>query len=145
MNIFQCSFEQRLRDWKTLRKKVVELSTLEKCVHIDKWWQSAPLVNRYLHIHDQSNWPDPWTLLSENIYCILTRGLGIIYTLNMCEINDINLVIANDKQGTECPLVLVDDAKYILNYWPDMILNNCLDDFSIKRYVQIDLHKTKIN
>jgi hypothetical protein len=143
MNIFQCSFEQRLRHWRNLRQQVSSLPIEQQCIQIDAWWQSAPLITRYLHINDQHNWPDPWTLLSENTYCLLTRALGISYTLTMCNIKDIKLVLATDKQANECPLVLVQGAKYILNYWPDMVLNNCLGDFSIKKNILLDLSKIK--
>lgn len=144
MNIFQCSFYQRLRAWKDLRHKIVSLSLADKCITVDAWWQMAPLVSHHLHPMDQQNWPDPWNLLSENMYCLLTRALGIVYTLQMSQISDINLVIASDAQGDECPLVLVDNAKYILNYWPDTVLNNCLNDFKIKKQLSLDSVKTKI-
>lgn len=144
MNIFQCSFYQRLREWRNLRNKILDLPIPDKCITVDAWWQMAPLVTHYLHPMDQQNWPDPWNLLSENMYCLLTRALGIVYTLQMSQISDINLVIANDRQGDECPLVLVDNAKYILNYWPDSVLNNCLNDFKIKKYISLDSVKTKI-
>jgi hypothetical protein len=144
MNIFQCSFEQRLRDWKDLRSKISDYSIPDKCIAIDAWWQMAPLVTHHLHPLDQGSWPDPWTLLSENMYCLLTRALGIVYTLEMSKISDISLVIADDKQGTECPLVLVDSAKYVLNYWPNTVLNNCLKDFKIKKQLSLDSAKRKI-
>lgn len=143
MNIFQCSFNQRLREWHNLRKIIINDPLDQKCVKVDKWWQMAPLVNHHLHPRDQLNWPDPWTLLSENTYCLLTRALGIIYTLKMIEVDNIKLFQADNKQGDEYPIVVVDSAKYILNYWPDMVLNICLKEFTIKREIPIDFSKIK--
>ena len=104
----------------------------------------APLVNHHLHILDQTSWPDPWTLLSENTYCLLTRALGIVYTLEMSQVNQVELVIATNQQGDEHPIVLVDNAKYILNYYPKSVVNNCLKDFTIKRKLSLDSLTKKI-
>lgn len=144
MNIFQCSFDQRLRSWRNLRTVVSTKNILDKCIEIDDWWQMAPLVNHHLHILDQTSWPDPWTLLSENTYCLLTRALGIVYTLEMSQVNQVELVIATNQQGDEHPIVLVDNAKYILNYYPKSVVNNCLKDFTIKRKLSLDSLTKKI-
>lgn len=144
MNIFQCSYEQRLRSWKQLRVEAKSLLLIEQCLNIDRWWQYAPLVSRHLHPTDMYNWPDPWTLLSENTYCLLTRALGILYTLEMCGIKNNKLVMATDNQGEDCPLVLVDGAKYVLNYWPNMVLNIKSADFTVKKTFDLELIKHKI-
>ena len=143
MNIFQCSFHQRLRSWRDLRLSIKDLPIQEKCVRIDEWWQMAPLITHHLHPLDYNNWPDPWTLLSENMYCILTRALGIVYTLKMNGIYNIKLLIATDSQAEEIPIVTVDDAKYVLNYWPGMVLNNCFKDFTVKREISLSFIKLK--
>lgn len=90
------------------------------------------------------NWPDPWELLAENTYCTVARALGICYTLLLSDIEDVKLVEATDDQGYDVVLVLVDNAKYILNYWPDTIVNNSLTNFSIKREFEITHLKQKI-
>ncbi|MFM8370736.1 MAG: hypothetical protein ACKOBD_18465, partial [Chloroflexota bacterium] len=59
-------------------------------------------------------------------------------------VNDIKMVQAIDNNKEEVILVLVDNAKYILNYWPNTVVNNCLQDFTIKQTVNIDHIKTKI-
>ena len=61
--------------------------------------------------------------MSDNIYCELARGLGIMYTislLNRADMADAELVLAED--GTN--LVLVAKEKYILNWDRDLIVNN---------------------
>jgi hypothetical protein len=137
MNIFQLDYPVRLREWKHLRDDLQEKSLEEKCVKIDKWWQQTPLVNHHLHWSDSENWPDPWTMLSENTYCNFTRALGICHTLLFCDVENIELIIAADEQCEDHNLVLVDDAKYILNYHPDTVLSNRINTFSIQRIIDI--------
>jgi len=137
MNIFQLNYEDRLKSWHEL-KKVCRQSDLEnKCILIDAWWQKAPTVNHYLHIHDIRNWPDPWELLVENLYCNVAKALGMYYTLYIIGERDIELVEASDQFGNDVVLVLVDNAKNILNYWPNTVLNNHSQDFTIKRSINL--------
>ena len=144
MNVFQLNYEARLSDWYDLRVHLEDSALEEKCVKIDKWWQRAPLVTHHLHILDSENWPDPWQLLVENTYCEVARAVGICYTLLLLDVNDVEIAEATDGMGNDVVLVLVDNAKYILNYFPETVLSNKLSDFNIKRTVSIDKIKTKI-
>lgn len=144
MNLFQTSYDNRLQGWYDLRTQVKELTLQSQCIEIDKWWQKAPLVGHHLHTLDTDNWPDPWELLAENTYCDVARALGMCYTLLLLGISDIELVEARNDQGEDVVLVLVDRAKYILNYWPDTVLSNNLSNFKIVRTIDIDNIKRKI-
>jgi len=137
MNIFQLPYEARLQSWYDLRIQLTSSDIQTQCIEIDKWWQKAPLVNHHLHIYDMGNWPDPWELLVENTYCYVARALGMCYTLHMLGIDDFNMVEAIDNQGNEVVLVLVDNAKYILNYWPESVVNNSTKDFTIKKTIDV--------
>lgn len=137
MNIFQSSYEARLQDWFQLRESVSKLTLQEQCVTIDKWWQRAPLVNHYLHPHDIDNWPDPWELLSENTYCELARALGMCYTLLLLGVSNVELVLAKNDTSEDVVLVLVNDAKYVMNYWPDTVISNNLNDFKVVEKIDI--------
>jgi hypothetical protein len=137
MNIFQLDYDTRLKEWYNLKQKLIDVNIENKVIMIDNWWQKAPLVNHYLHTHDIVNWPDPWELLVENEYCLVARALGMCYTLYMTDVKDFQLVEATDHLGNDVVLVLVDSAKYILNYWPDTVLNNTLKEFDIKRTIDI--------
>jgi hypothetical protein len=142
MNVFQLNYDSRLRSWYELRTAVESLDTKNKCIEIDKWWQKAPLVNHYLHILDVETWPGPWDLLVENTYCTVARALGMCYTLSLLGITDIEMIEATDKMGEDVVLVLVDNAKYVLNYWPDTVISNNQADFTVKRNINItDLNK----
>jgi hypothetical protein len=137
MNIFQTEYESRLQSWHDLKEETKDIEIQDCCIKIDSWWQQAPLIQHYLHIHDIYNWPDPWELLVENTYCEVARALGMCYTLYMISIKDFELVEATDNLGNDVVLVLVDHAKYVLNYWPETVVNNNLQDFSIKKLINI--------
>ena len=140
-NVFQLNYEARLKSWYDLRKSLEDSDIKTICLEIDKWWQRAPLVNHYLHQSDIDNWPGPWELLVENNYCQLARGLGMVYTLQLVGIKDIDFCIAIDDNSEEYPLVLVDSAKYICNYYPNTVISNSLKDFKVVSHVDM----TKIN
>ena len=144
MNIFQSQYEIRLQNWYDLRKEVQDLSIQQQCIIVDKWWQNAPLVNHYLHPDFTNEWPGPWELLVENNYCTIARGLGMCYTLLLLGVTDIDFVLAKDDNGDEIPLVMVDNAKYILNYWPNMVLNINLQDFIITKRININELQNKL-
>ena len=144
MNIFQSTYEARLQDWFQLRTSVTSLPIEQQCITIDKWWQDAPLVTHHLHPQDIDNWPDPWELLSENTYCEVARALGMCYTLCLIGITDIELVLARNDTAEDVVLVLVDNAKYIMNYWPDTVISNTLKDFKVVQKLDLQTIITKI-
>jgi hypothetical protein len=142
MNPFQDTYQNRLKSWRDLRSTTSKLPLDQACVQIDRWWQQAPLVNHHYHWNDIENWSEPWTMLSENEYCVLTRAIGMCYTLLMNGVDDIELVTATDSQCEEHYLVLVGD--YILNYWPNTVLTNKVSDFTTVRHLNMSLIKDKL-
>jgi hypothetical protein len=145
MNVFTMPYEHRLEEWSQLRQSVVDKTLEEKCVAIDAFWQQCPLNNYYLHPHDMKEWPTPWQLLHDNVYCFYARALGIIYTLSLLGIKDVDLCPATDYNNVDVVLVLVDNAKYIMNYWPQSVLNTQLDKFTNVKYIDIQKLHNKIN
>ena len=132
-NIFIFDYETRLRSWVDLRNKLLRLSNSEIAVEIDRFWQTVPLTNHYLHPDFIKDWPNPWELISDNTYCYYARALGMIYTLLLLGNKNIDLVEALDDNNNEVVLVLFDNAKYVMNYWPGTVLNNSITDFKIIR------------
>jgi hypothetical protein len=90
------------------------------------------------------NWPDPWELLSENTYCEVARALGMCYTLYLIGVNDIELVLARNDTAEDVVLVLVDNAKYIMNYWPNTVISNSLKDFKVVNKLDLETIIKKI-
>ena len=144
INVFQLNYDSRLKSWYELRKSIEKADVATKCVEIDKWWQHAPLVTHYLHPKDKQEWPGPWDLLVDNQYCNIARGLGMIYTLLLSGIEDIDFCIALDDNSEEVAIVIVDRVKYVLNYWPDSVLNINLQDFKVVQTIDITDIKTKL-
>jgi hypothetical protein len=68
----------------------------------------------------------------------------MVYTLMLLGINDIDFVDAIDYNRENVVLVLVDDAKYVMNYWPDSVLNISLADFTVTNHLNISSLKKKI-
>ena len=136
-NIFILDYQTRLKSWVDLRNKISRLPYDIQIQEIDKFWQRVPIQNYYLHPDFIKDWPTPWQLLSDNTYCYYARALGMIYTLLLLGNNSIELVEAKDDNSNEVVLVLVDNAKYVLNYWPDTVVNNDINDFVITRSLDI--------
>ena len=68
----------------------------------------------------------------------------MVYTLLLLGIKDIDFVEALDDNKEHVVLVLVDNAKYVLNYWPESVLNINLSDFTITKHIKIESLKKKI-
>ena len=116
------SFSSRLESWNTLRDSCQHIPLEQAIDAINSWWFNAPWKPYYLHWDDIQTWPDPWQLLSDNIYCDLARGLGMLYTITLLDRKDLTptkLVLTEDDSN----LVLVAKEKYILNWDRDTILN----------------------
>ena len=117
------TFDNRLQAWVELRSRCQILDLENSLTAINQWWFNTPWQPYYLHWDDQADWPDPWQLLSDNVYCDLARSLGIVYTISLLEradMADAELVLAEDGSN----LVLVAKEKYILNWNRDSIVNN---------------------
>ena len=133
-----------MSNWRMMRESIKSKIVEHQCVVVDQWWQQCPLVNYHLSWTDIENWPDPWTLLSENIYCPLSRALGMIYTLLLNEVNNVELVLVRDEQAEEHYLVLVDKPKYTLNYWPNSVISSNLSNFQVISSKSLESIKAKI-
>jgi len=123
-------FTDRLKSWSALRTEIQTMPLEQALNKINSWWCQAPWTGYYLHWDDMPNWPNPWQLLSDNIYCDIARGLGILYTIILLDHKDlisVELVLTEDNRN----LVLVNKEKYTLNWDNNVIVNNRLE-ISIK-------------
>lgn len=130
------TFSERLDSWNQLRESCRTTPIETALTTVNQWWFGAPWRPYYLHWDDQLTWPDPWQLLSDNIYCDLARGLGIVYTISMLDRADTvptTLILTDDGSN----LVQVAKEKYILNWSPDSVLNT-FTKVKIKRQYQQD-------
>lgn len=115
------TFAERLGSWHQLREHAAIVDA-ESALHaINSWWFQTPWRAYHLHWHDRGDWPDPWQLLSDNLYCPLARGLGILYTIALLDRADLQDSVLVEVGSDN--LVLVDKEKYILNWDADTIVN----------------------
>jgi hypothetical protein len=130
------TFDARLASWAQLRDRCQNLPLESALAAVNTWWFNAPWQPYYLHWDDQLAWPDPWQLLSDDVYCEVARGLGIVYTISMLDRVDMaptTLILTEDGSN----LVQVAKEKYILNWEAEHIVNT-FTKVKIKRQYRQD-------
>jgi hypothetical protein len=115
------TFAERLESWAQLREQVATADTESALMAINSWWFQTSWRAYHLHWDDRPNWPDPWQLLSDDLYCPLARGLGILYTITMLDRPDLQDAVLAEFDSDN--LVLVNKKKYILNWDTNTIVN----------------------
>ena len=115
------TFEERLASWNQLRQQAASADIDSALLAINFWWFQTPWRAYHLHWDDQLDWPDPWQLLSDNLYCPLARGLGILYTIALLDRPDLQDAVLLEVNGDN--LVLINKKKYILNWDLHNIVN----------------------
>jgi hypothetical protein len=135
-------FSKRLESWAQLRQQCQTLALEPALIKINNWWFQTPWTAYHLHWDDQADWPDPWQLLSDDQYCPVARGLGIMYTIAMLDREDMQDSRMIEYQSDN--LVLVSQEKYILNWDPDQVVNISLGKSKPRRQVSQEQVKQKI-
>lgn len=115
------TFSDRLASWSDLRRQCESLDTESAVAAINAWWFDTPWTPYHLHWDDRANWPDPWQLLDDNLYCGLARGLGILYTITILDRPDLQDAVLVEVESDN--LVLANQGKYILNWDRDTVVN----------------------
>ena len=121
------TFAERLESWAQLRNQASTADAETALAAINSWWFQTPWRAYHLHWDDRAVWPDPWQLLSDDLYCPLARGLGILYTITMLDRPDLQDAVLAEVDSDN--LVLVAKKKYILNWDPEQMLNITLGHF----------------
>jgi len=134
--MFQLPTEDRLRSWREFRYTLDTLPLDEALSHTAEFWSNAPFVPYNLDPDHAETWPDPWSLIDENIYCDLAKCLGIVYTVSLTQHKtalDIEIRIYQDPaNGYEYNLAWINQGKYILNLIDGEIVNNEQFDKTLK-------------
>jgi hypothetical protein len=136
------NFSERLESWAQLRQQCQTVDPESALFNINSWWFQTPWSAYHLHWDDQADWPDPWQLLSDDIYCPVARGLGILYTIAMLDREDLQDACMIEYHSDN--LVLVNKEKYILNWDPDQVLNISLGKLKPRQCVGQEEIKQKI-
>ena len=115
------TFAERLESWSQLRIQASTADAETALRAINSWWFQTPWRAYHLHWDDHAVWPDPWQLLSDDLYCPLARGLGILYTITMLDRPDLQDAVLAEFDSDN--LVLVAKKKYILNWDSTTVVN----------------------
>ena len=115
------TFAERLESWAQLRQQASTATVETALKTINSWWFRTPWRAYHLHWDDLAVWPDPWQLLSDDLYCPLARGLGIMYTITMLDRPDLQDAVLAEFDSDN--LVLVAKEKYILNWDSTTVVN----------------------
>lgn len=115
------TFAERLVSWSKLRCQCETTDIESALTAINSWWFDTPWTPYHLHWDDRTNWPDPWQLLDDNLYCSLARGVGIMYTIAMLNREDLQDAVLTEVGGDN--LVLISQGKYILNWDRGTVVN----------------------
>ena len=144
--MFQLPAEDRLRSWREFRTTLESLPLETALAETAEFWRCAPFVPYNLDYSDIRTWPDPWTLIDENIYCDVAKCLGIVYTISLTGHKknlDVEIRQYVDlKTGYEYNLAWIDKGKYILNMIDGEVLNIEQFDKSLKlkhKFTAVDL------
>jgi hypothetical protein len=132
-------FAARLESWTALRRQTQDQDPATALAAINAWWFNTPWQAYYLDWDNQLTWPDPWQLLSDNVYCDVAKALGILYTITLldrADMADATLVLTEDHRN----LVLVSKTKYILNWNSDGVVNT---NQAVKIRRQFEQHQIK--
>jgi hypothetical protein len=118
----------RIAQWRDFRKSLDELSFDQALDAVAKLWQTCPFAPYNLDPDHPENWPDPWTLICENVYCDIAKCLGIVYTILLSKHKiDLNVeirVYQDPKTRYSYNLAWINRGKYILNMVDGEVLNN---------------------
>ena len=135
---WQSTFEARLSSWTQLREQATALPLEPALELINAWWFFSPWNGYYLHWDDCEEWPDPWQLLDDNMFCEVARGLGILYTIAMidrADVDSVELVLTDAGHN----VVLVNKSKYILNWDKSTVVNTNPELKAVKQITQLQV------
>ena len=130
------NFGDRLAAWNQLRTQSLAQPVPQALAMINAWWFQTTWIPYHLHWDDRANWPDPWQLLEDDLFCPLARGLGILYTVAIINHPDIESGVLTEVGGDN--LVLINKSKYILNWDRDEIVNINLGLQNPRRSVSLE-------
>jgi hypothetical protein len=137
--------DDRIIAWREWRNGLENLSVEQALEEVASTWARVPTVLHYLAPDQINEWPNPWQLITDNIYCDLAICLGMYYTLALIEqpkIQDLQLKIYQGPEGW-INLSSIDQGKYVLNYNHGTVVNmSCVEKDNAKlifSYLEIDL------
>jgi hypothetical protein len=142
---FEQPVDDRILAWRKWRNSLESLPEEDVIKCVAETWARVPTVLHYLVPDQVNNWPNPWQLITDNVYCDLGICLGMYYTLVLIEspkITNLTIQIYRTPEGW-LNLSSVDYGKYVLNYNHGAVVNkSCVQKDQLDlvfEYSEIDL------
>ena len=127
--------DERIVHWRDFRKSLEKLTLEQAMTQTAEFWARAPFVPYNLDPALPQSWPDPWTLIYENVYCDIAKCLGIVYTISLTRHKAVGIefrTYKDPKTGYEYNLAWLAHGKYILNMVDGELVNNTQFDKTLK-------------
>ena len=142
---FEQPQDDRILSWREWRNSLENLNKQDAIETVAQTWARVPTVLHYLSPDQLKEWPNPWQLITDNIYCDLGICLGMYYSLALIEspkIDDLSIQIYKGPSGW-INLSSIDQGKYVLNYSHGTVVNmSCVEKDNVElifSYSEIDL------
>lgn len=118
MNPFLLRPDERLADWKQLRKSLPALPEPEQLARVARYFAQAPLAKFTYDVDDLTSWPSPWDMIIEGDWCRSSVAVGMEFTLRLSGWNEDRLTLHHRKDydiSDQFILLQIDDT-HVLNY-----------------------------
>jgi len=116
MNTFLLPEKDRLLSWREHRNTLAKLEDTEKFKALTRWWATAPICAYSIDADDTKNWPTPWELLNEGVFCTSGIAYMMAATLLLSGFDRSRLSMPFIKGQDDERLVVLIDDQIVLNY-----------------------------
>lgn len=108
---------ERILSWRRFREDLdgKSLSQEEILNEVALFWAKMPRGARSLDYYTPQSWPDPWEILTYDLFCENTVSLLMYYTLKLLDTFDGNVEMCRIDSDIGEFIVPVVDGKYALN------------------------------
>lgn len=116
MNPFMLPEKERLLSWRELRNLIQQNPQEIGLDELVRWWAKAPICRYSIDAYDCSEWPTPWELLNEGMFC--TSGVAYMMAMTLIHAGyDPSRIILPFIRGEDDErLVVLLDKTIVLNY-----------------------------
>ena len=123
--------DQRIPQWRSWRESLSP-DPIVALKEIASTWGRVPLKSYYLTPDSAEDWPSPWQLVHDNLYCDLSVSLGMFYSIVLSDTFEKDPVIAIYLDNSAWINVLYyDNKKYVLNWNHSGVVNTITERIEI--------------
>ena len=139
--------EERIHLWKNFRYTLTDLPLEQQLSEIAAFCAKMPIGSRTIDYYSPDDWPTPWEILYNGMWCTSSISLFIFYTLELLpEFRNKNLELLLIDDKTDRYLVVTVDSHFLLNFNAGLVstLHDTIGDFRImERHSKDTIKKIK--